>query len=131
MARKSKQVKPQRWDLPGADKAQDALRYFYERPRTPAKITLPFVIHNPSGWKRKRLLDAHFYVTELRNSILERWQEDWQQPRKDGALAHILNVQDKGQYKSRTFGETVRKAFAQPSNSAFISRFHESICRDG
>jgi hypothetical protein len=130
MARKEKQAKPEHWDIPDLAKIQAGLRYFYERPRTPAKLTLPFVLFNPSGRKLKRLREAHIHATDLRGRILEQWQDDWQKPRQDGALAHILSVQDKGHYKSRTFGEIVRKRFAQDSSSAFISRFHEGICRD-
>jgi hypothetical protein len=41
----------------------------------------------------------------------------------------VLGVRDQGQYKSRSFGEIIRKTFPLAVDSPFEHRFHESVCR--
>src|SRR5262245_3822660 len=130
MAKKGKkQTKPFCWDIPAPHESVDAFLYFLQSPPKPAKLTVPFVVHKPSGWKIPRWLDAYAYADHLIEQILAHWKEDWQCPRDDGALAQILGVHDMGQYKSRSFGEVIRKKFPLAADSPFDHRFHESVCR--
>jgi hypothetical protein len=131
MARRTKQgVEAFRWALPSSEQVAEALAYFYTRPRPPSKSTLIFKQHNPSPWKVHRQIEAYLYGMDLLEKILDRWEEDWQRPRTDGALAYLLSIQHKGRYKSSTFTEVIRKSFPQANDDPFLSRYHDSICRE-
>jgi hypothetical protein len=74
-----KQRKPFQWELPAPHEAVDAFAYFLQRPPRPAKRTLSFIVHKPSGWKIEKLLDAHAYADTTSCAF-------WSTERKTGGI---------------------------------------------
>jgi hypothetical protein len=131
MARQKKRsVKGEYWSLPDVAEVDAALDYFFAREQKQVRKTLPFVIHKPSGWKRRYLVDSLDFRDDLVERILAEWKEDYTHLRGDGALALILGMQDNSLFKSRTLANEIRKRFPQEPQSLFLSRFYESCTRD-
>ncbi|MEI7771280.1 MAG: hypothetical protein WCI67_14915 [Chloroflexales bacterium] len=76
------------------------------------------------------MVDGLDFRDSLVERILDEWQEDYEKPRDDGALALILGMQDGPRFKSRTLANEIRKRFPQASESIFLSRFYDACLFD-
>jgi hypothetical protein len=119
-------------NLPRSAACEEALAYFHVQKQKPVRIILPFISHKPSKWKTTRIEEALEYQVTLITKILRQWEEDPATVKHDGAIALILSMQEpiKAKFKSRTLGNEIRKRFPQEAGTPFLSRLHESVCRD-
>ena len=100
MSRQSNKQKNVRksWVLPQPNEIEDALTYFWEKPRKPVKRTINFKLHNLTKRKIYLLLELHVHLTNLVATILKVWHEDSQQSGERRAVAHIFKTQKSGVY---------------------------------
>ena len=90
------------WTLPPLTKIRAALRGFYKRAPKSTRITVSFKVHKPTKRKIRRLLHAHVAVTNHTVMMLQKLHEEPTEPRSDGAIAHVVAVQEEAEGKFRS-----------------------------
>ncbi len=119
------------WKLPSPEAVDKAVEYFWSKPSAPSTLTIIFKIHNPSKRRVRLLLEAHAFVTNMTAAFLKLWTERTDDPRSDGAVAHIVRsiaVDSENPFRSRNVASQLEKQ-AKSIEQAEKGIFSTDLCQ--